>query len=805
MNTQTTLFNHLITNTPTIPSFLYVILLVCLNSFNLQANTENDESETYTVNVCPTGSVILQNQSAVDDFVANYPDCTTISGDLIIGNHILTGNSGIVDLSGLASITTVTGRLRLQSNHDLLSLDGLHSINTVGTDLVLLSNHSLANLDGLGALESVDGEILIQNNNGLTNLTGLNVNLSIGGDLLISGNDELTNLSGIESQTVIHGDLSIASHRDLTDISALESLTSIGGDFLIVENPFLSNLDGLQALNSIGGDLRIVENIALADCNRLCELLNMPSGIGGTITIEDNAAGCNSEAEIPTNCADYDEDGVLNEDDNCEVHPNPDQLDTDGDGSGNACDGDDDNDGCLDVNDPNPLMTPTANCQDFTLQLDANGEAVLQPGDVDAGSGDACEIAAQAVSPNSFDCNELGDHTVTLAISDGGGNVTTCDANIVVVDNAPPTPVCLNTTVEFNGESEIFLSIAQVWHEAASSDNCGEVYFSDMSPDKVTCEQLESIVPFTVTVEDANGNTAECIANVNVNGLPCDFSAPSDGVNCTGGNQAGYDLNENIYTITSEGCYDPNYYSNNDSHGYVGTALCGNAEITVEVTEVTGEGWAGISMREGLGASDKMLQLMIDGHFLTRRELRQNTGAMAYVHQFVSQGRYWLKLTRIGNTFSAYQSTDGYNWQAVLITNIPMANCIEVGMVTRNSTPNGFVTGVFENVIIGNSNINLLAPNQPDFEVTTSDNRRLEIYPNPSKGETWIEFNQFNNEKATIEVYSNLGQLMQQFTTSEMGEQRIRLDVDRWHSGMYLIQLKTGGQPIQSKKLIVSN
>jgi len=78
--------------------------------------------------------------------------------------------------------------------------------------------------------------------------------------------------------------------------------------------------------------------------------------------------------------ADSDGDGVLDTDDNCILHDNPDQRDTDGDGYGNWCDGDLNNDGStntLDLNLYKLAHRSAAGDANYDVDADFNGDGAI--------------------------------------------------------------------------------------------------------------------------------------------------------------------------------------------------------------------------------------------------------------------------------------------------------------------------------------------------------------------------------------------------------------------------------------------
>jgi len=81
---------------------------------------------------------------------------------------------------------------------------------------------------------------------------------------------------------------------------------------------------------------------------------------------------------------------------------------------------------------------PEALCVgDFSVQLDANGQAMITPEQVDNGSNDLCGTVALSLDVFSFNCDNIGDNLVTLTVTDESNNEATCTVTVTVENDSP--------------------------------------------------------------------------------------------------------------------------------------------------------------------------------------------------------------------------------------------------------------------------------------------------------------------------------------------------------------------------------
>ena len=157
-------------------------------------------------------------------------------------------------------------------------------------------------------------------------------------------------------------------------------------------------------------------------------------------------------------------------------------------------------------------MPPTAICQGITVQLDNSGHASIQSSDVDGGSTDNCGIGGETVAPNTFNCANVGNTTVTLTVTDVNSNVSTCSAVVTVADNTAPAASCQAVTVQLDNSGNAVIQSSDV--DNGSSDNCG-IGSETVSPNTFSCSSIGDNT-VTLTVTDLSGNSSSCSSTVTV-------------------------------------------------------------------------------------------------------------------------------------------------------------------------------------------------------------------------------------------------------------------------------------------------
>jgi len=151
-------------------------------------------------------------------------------------------------------------------------------------------------------------------------------------------------------------------------------------------------------------------------------------------------------------------------------------------------------------------IAPTMNCQNHTVNLNANGLGIISPLDINNNSSDNNGYVSFNLDISQFDCDHIGSNQVILTGYDYQSNHSSCTAQVLVVDNIAPTVTCQDFTVSLDNmgnasvvPSDVILSI----NDACGIDNTHLILSS------VDCSLLGTNTD-TLTVEDQNGNTTLC-------------------------------------------------------------------------------------------------------------------------------------------------------------------------------------------------------------------------------------------------------------------------------------------------------
>ena len=157
---------------------------------------------------------------------------------------------------------------------------------------------------------------------------------------------------------------------------------------------------------------------------------------------------------------------------------------------------------------------PVCAAMNITVSLDGNGTVTITGSQVDAGSSDLCGPVTLTVSPNTFDCDNIGDNPVVLTVTDCAGNTSTCTAIVTVNDSGGLQANCQNVTIFLDANGNASVNPDDIDNGSGGGCSGGNLMF-DLSQTDFNCSDLgQNVVVLTVT--DDNGATATCSAIVTV-------------------------------------------------------------------------------------------------------------------------------------------------------------------------------------------------------------------------------------------------------------------------------------------------
>ncbi|QNM86812.1 VCBS repeat-containing protein [Polaribacter pectinis] len=128
---------------------------------------------------------------------------------------------------------------------------------------------------------------------------------------------------------------------------------------------------------------------------------------------------------------------------------------------------------------------------------------------------DNCSISSYTLSQDSFGCDDLGENTIQVSVTDQSGNTTTKDVIVNVLGDKPTVTIDDFYAVKYQKKNTIFLGYAEsIYLCPTVTGGTGFTYeWTDDSGNVISTEKLPKVSPkftttYTVTVTNSNGCTA---------------------------------------------------------------------------------------------------------------------------------------------------------------------------------------------------------------------------------------------------------------------------------------------------------
>lgn len=193
----------------------------------------------------------------------------------------------------------------------------------------------------------------------------------------------------------------------------------------------------------------------------------------------------------------------------------------------------------------------------------------------------------------------------------------------------------------------------------------------------------------------------------------------------------------NMFTIYGCGAdldsnYDKFYYAykkvNSDRIGIIAKIESLDSD-KLKSTSSDNQAKAGVMIRETLDKNSKNAMAILtssgDFQFGYRTNTSDNT-TFSSLTDGLSSAPYWVKLTRVGNEFRSFRSSDGITWEEInVIANIDMSNDVYIGLASCAPNSSEQVKAVYNDILISTASPVISNLSATNGEVNKAFNYRI--------------------------------------------------------------------------------
>lgn len=244
------------------------------------------------------------------------------------------------------------------------------------------------------------------------------------------------------------------------------------------------------------------------------------------------------------------------------------------------------------------------------------------------------------------------------------------------------------------------------------------------------------------------------------------------------------------YTVLGSGT---GLKSTSDQYQFVKTSTNSNYTIVARLASVTNtsaNAKAGILFSENTATGSKRVSLcIIPSTGKLEFQFRKMTGGKVITTAtFSATTPRWLKITRNGNSFSAYHSVNGTTWTLYTSATVSMNTAAFAGLAVTSGLNTVTSTGEFDNVNVA---AGVAAKTAEEILVDAANSsKEITVYPNPLHGKyATVQLSWPANEKALLSITDMRGEIV--FTKKvglHKGNNNVVVDeVNQLKPGTYIV------------------